>query len=139
MFFFFFKQKTAYEMRISDWSSDVCSSDLDATSPDGQVLRLFTDTGGGMNLTTRGADKLGLAYDKDNNLGSEHEPVFGTTPWPAYSGPWIRPPKSAAVRLATLRSEERHAGKERVSTCTYRWLAYPYNNNIQQLRKYTLD
>src|SRR3546814_12736523 len=28
MLFFFFKQKTAYEMRISDWSSDVCSSDL---------------------------------------------------------------------------------------------------------------
>src|SRR3546814_2565880 len=27
-FFFFFKQKTAYEMRISDWSSNVCSSDL---------------------------------------------------------------------------------------------------------------
>src|SRR3546814_3956558 len=39
--FFFFKQKTAYEMRISDWSSDVCSSDLtgrwptdEAESPD---------------------------------------------------------------------------------------------------------
>src|SRR3546814_963389 len=31
LFFFFFKQKTAYEMRISDWSSDVCSSDLDDT------------------------------------------------------------------------------------------------------------
>src|SRR3546814_1544218 len=30
LFFFFFKQKTAYEMRISDWSSDVCSSDLSA-------------------------------------------------------------------------------------------------------------
>src|SRR3546814_2277807 len=29
--FFFFKQKTAYEMRISDWSSDVCSSDLTLT------------------------------------------------------------------------------------------------------------
>src|SRR3546814_7312131 len=28
LFLFFFKQKTAYEMRISDWSSDVCSSDL---------------------------------------------------------------------------------------------------------------
>src|SRR3546814_8536573 len=28
MLYFFFKQKTAYEMRISDWSSDVCSSDL---------------------------------------------------------------------------------------------------------------
>src|SRR3546814_15952705 len=34
---FFFKQKTAYEMRISDWSSDVCSSDLDALAlPAGQ-------------------------------------------------------------------------------------------------------
>src|SRR3546814_2936442 len=29
LLFFFFKQKTAYEMRISDWSSDVCSSDLE--------------------------------------------------------------------------------------------------------------
>src|SRR3546814_20585829 len=33
-FFFFFKQKTAYEMRISDWSSDVCSSDLVAAALD---------------------------------------------------------------------------------------------------------
>src|SRR3546814_12157165 len=33
LFFFFFKQKTAYEMRISDWSSDVCSSDLDGAAP----------------------------------------------------------------------------------------------------------
>src|SRR3546814_1607225 len=31
---FFFKQKTAYEMRISDWSSDVCSSDLEIRDPD---------------------------------------------------------------------------------------------------------
>src|SRR3546814_15334461 len=37
LFFFFFKQKTAYEMRISDWSSDVCSSDLDTAEP---LLRL---------------------------------------------------------------------------------------------------
>src|SRR3546814_6164265 len=33
--FFFFKQKTAYEMRISDWSSDVCSSDLQARRGEG--------------------------------------------------------------------------------------------------------
>src|SRR3546814_447638 len=33
MFVFFFKQKTAYEMRISDWSSDVCSSDLHGPRP----------------------------------------------------------------------------------------------------------
>src|SRR3546814_6252692 len=37
-FFFFFKQKTAYEMRISDWSSDVCSSDLTPTSSAGTAL-----------------------------------------------------------------------------------------------------
>src|SRR3546814_9780365 len=33
LFCFFFKQKTAYEMRISDWSSDVCSSDLPTSVP----------------------------------------------------------------------------------------------------------
>src|SRR3546814_20852167 len=40
--FFFFKQKTAYEMRISDWSSDVCSSDLRAGAVRGRLLgRLY--------------------------------------------------------------------------------------------------
>src|SRR3546814_3584343 len=41
-FVFFCKQKTAYEMRISDWSSDVCSSDLfaHAPAPDDDGLRL---------------------------------------------------------------------------------------------------
>src|SRR3546814_4994389 len=37
--FFFFKQKTAYEMRISDWSSDVCSSDLH------RAVRICADDG----------------------------------------------------------------------------------------------
>src|SRR3546814_14894359 len=37
--FFFFKQKTAYEMRISDWSSDVCSSDLEGVF-EADVLRI---------------------------------------------------------------------------------------------------
>src|SRR3546814_7738263 len=41
LWFFFFKQKTAYEMRISDWSSDVCSSDLEARDP--RRLRLGMD------------------------------------------------------------------------------------------------
>src|SRR3546814_10023208 len=40
--FFFFKQKTAYEMRISDWSSDVCSSDLFVVS----LLLQEAETGG---------------------------------------------------------------------------------------------
>src|SRR3546814_8747266 len=39
---FFFKQKTAYEMRISDWSSDVCSSDLGALT---YALKANTDNG----------------------------------------------------------------------------------------------
>src|SRR3546814_6455550 len=43
-FFFFFKQKTAYEMRISDWSSDVCSSDLYK----GAEFALNGDGGGGL-------------------------------------------------------------------------------------------
>src|SRR3546814_446211 len=38
-YFFFFKQKTAYDMRISDWSSDVCSSDLLLSDPGGQIAR----------------------------------------------------------------------------------------------------
>src|SRR3546814_6527229 len=37
MIIFFFKQKTAYEMRISDWSSDVCSSDLPVGLPEGRA------------------------------------------------------------------------------------------------------
>src|SRR5213596_3817744 len=37
VFFFFFKQKTAYEIRPCDWSSDVCSSDLELGEPDQEV------------------------------------------------------------------------------------------------------
>src|SRR3546814_1685207 len=42
MFCFFFKQKTAYEMRISDWSSDVCSSDLLTEAiPAGETISFY--------------------------------------------------------------------------------------------------
>src|SRR3546814_16897020 len=43
LFFFFFKQKTAYEMRISDWSSDVCSSDLQIAEKTGAKITLTED------------------------------------------------------------------------------------------------
>src|SRR3546814_2765447 len=45
--FFFFKQKTAYEVRISDWSSDVCSSDLDDVmkKKDADTVRFQLDPG----------------------------------------------------------------------------------------------
>src|SRR3546814_5219385 len=49
VFFFFCKQKTAYEMRISDWSSDVCSSDLGVFARDGQMGGL-----GDLATTTEG-------------------------------------------------------------------------------------
>src|SRR3546814_7100005 len=48
--FFFFKQKTAYEMRISDWSSDVCSSDLAATLMPLPEIQIF---GGGAHAGRR--------------------------------------------------------------------------------------
>src|SRR3546814_4496380 len=44
-YFFFFKQKTAYEMRISDWSSDVCSSDLKEVQVFGTWRNWFKDLG----------------------------------------------------------------------------------------------
>src|SRR3546814_15469202 len=47
-FFFFFKQKTAYEMRISDWSSDVCSSDLfDQAFAQRETDGIILEVGGG--------------------------------------------------------------------------------------------
>src|SRR3546814_5704366 len=49
-FFFFFKQKTAYEMRISDWSSDVCSSDLLAALEGAFELRKLPRVVGALGL-----------------------------------------------------------------------------------------
>src|SRR3546814_379170 len=45
VYVFFFKQKTAYEMRISDWSSDVCSSDLSGVPGDLQLYHADRDHG----------------------------------------------------------------------------------------------
>src|SRR3546814_8902611 len=51
--FFFFKQKTAYELRISDWSSDVCSSDLRGV----KVLSLDLDEVDGLAAKVRRKDR----------------------------------------------------------------------------------
>src|SRR3546814_2594440 len=66
MFCFFFKQKTAYEMRISDWSSDVCSSDL---------VRALTTVDLVANLALRIVDRNAAltALDKHNKVrNSDH-------------------------------------------------------------------
>src|SRR3546814_4241450 len=57
LFFFFFKQKTAYEMRISDWSSDVCSSDLILEIFPNAVMFLSANLFGIIRLWPTAADR----------------------------------------------------------------------------------
>src|SRR3546814_8818595 len=68
--FFFFKQKTAYEMRISDWSSDVCSSDLSNTLS-GSVTVIVTRVLPNGNLVVRGEKQVSL------NKGAERVALEG--------------------------------------------------------------
>src|SRR3546814_17624141 len=56
-FLFFFKQKTAYEMRISDWSSDVCSSDLLDHLLSKDSRRIFWLCQGSRGLAYKNADR----------------------------------------------------------------------------------
>src|SRR3546814_6880424 len=100
MHFLFFKQKTAYEMRISDWSSDVCSSDL---------LEFRDDAGHALQHDMQFAHRL-----------PQETPAFGGT---------IGRIDHSRQHLLQLvhdlslqwRSEERRVGKECVSTCRSRW------------------
>src|SRR3546814_2713912 len=105
-FFFFFKQKTAYEMRISDWSSDVCSSDL--------VQEALVDLPASiapLPLLVGPPDAAALDAFAEI-LAKAKRPII-----------WA----GGGARHATdeIRSEERRVGKECVSTCRSRWS--PYN------------
>src|SRR3546814_11895756 len=109
--FFFFKQKTAYEMRMSDWSSDVCSSDLGHHGDKGAhradvVLpaAAYTEKDG-LYVNTEGRVQEGFAASFP--LGEARED------WK------ILRALSEAVRH-TLSSEERRVGKECSSTCSSR-------------------
>src|SRR3546814_3312503 len=101
----FFKQKTAYEMRISDWSSDVCSSDLpiDGKGP------IVSDQRSRVEVKAPG-----IIPRK-----SVHEPV--QTGLKAIDA--LVPVGRGQREL--IRSEERRVGKECVSTCRSRWSPYP--------------
>src|SRR3546814_5875931 len=111
---FFFKQKTAYEMRISDWSSDVCSSDLEIpcfglTGPEaGSDAGAIPDTGVVCKGTYDGKEVLGMKLN--------------------FAKRWITlAPIATVVGLAFKlhdRSEGRRVGKEGVSTCRSRWSPY---------------
>src|SRR3546814_3152488 len=98
-FFFFFKQKTAYEMRISDWSSDVCSSDL--AIPDVTVEHVPAEI------------DLPVSRMRGNAHG-----------YTAFAMECFIDELAARRGLEPLRSEERRVGKECVSTGRYRWSPY---------------
>src|SRR3546814_6578760 len=99
MFVFFFKQKTAYEMRISDWSSDVCSSDLYARILPAALARPTL-------VLASAAAAFAVALALIPTLGMDLIPQL------------------AQDRFDLTRSEERRVGKECVSTCRYRWSPY---------------
>src|SRR3546814_3482239 len=106
-FFFFFKQKTAYEMRISDWSSDVCSSDL-------------VDTAGLVIIRTLQAIKSLGGIEKRRAAAGDDAFFNGRT------GGVQRVVDAVLAFLhfnfsRAAKSEERRVGKECVSTCSSRW------------------
>src|SRR3546814_5748776 len=102
-FVVFFKQKTAYELRISDWSSDVCSSDLKGGDQLGRRRRA-----GGLSRHACPA----VWGDRSGRRGRARRRGRG------------RGRVVVSRRAATGRSEERRVGKECVSTCRSRWSPY---------------
>src|SRR3546814_1226894 len=108
---FFFKQKPAYEMRISDWSSDVCSSDLSTGRPVASMRRH-----GRFPHWIRSS--AGLARGEAEAVdveGGEPPPPHETLAGVIVTG---------SGAMVTERSEERRVGKECVSTCRSRWSPY---------------
>src|SRR3546814_5488877 len=114
LFFFFFKQKTAYEMRISDWSSDVCSSDLKERSNGEKELHLPL-------LDKR--EERGLKRKQTLQVKRVISTLLNLTKTLK-----IRLPEGDPLRdllfIHDSRSEERRVGKECVSTCRSRWSPY---------------
>src|SRR3546814_12635364 len=125
--FFFFKQKTAYEMRISDWSSDVCSSDLTPASR--WIMSVVAALNPWVRKTFRAARRTvrALAFSSPLLGGGEVMTWLVRricldwkflTRWPGFG---IVPNRSVRINLVIrLRSEERRVGKECVRTCRSR-------------------
>src|SRR3546814_1232007 len=105
--FFFFKQKTAYEMRISDWSSDVCSSDLT------QTLLWRPWPARDPNFTVNARGETACRVYRMVPARALWDLVMRSTY--AYSDPGF------ILIDECNRSEERRVGKECVSTCRSRW------------------
>src|SRR3546814_5192222 len=110
---FFFKQKTAYEMRISDWSSDVCSSDLDPSVVDADGVYRFT--GPARVFVT---EPSAIAAIKNGRIQAGDVVVL------ICRGPIGAGMEETYQLTSALRSEERRVGKECGSTCRSRWSPY---------------
>src|SRR3546814_4398067 len=81
--FFFFKQKTAYEMRISDWSSDVCSSDLeqaDLTAECEELAKLVESPARQKTRLRKDLEKLRDVYGLDTLLGARRTTIAEAAP-----------------------------------------------------------
>src|SRR3546814_13741627 len=127
--FFFFKQKTAYEMRSSDWSSDVCSSDLQRLAFVGLPARQLEQAEEarhvriiGVERERRFAHRIAAGAIARVEIGARHREQPRRRIGAAFVGAQ-RQRARFAERLAP-RSEERRVGKERVSTCRARWWPY---------------
>src|SRR3546814_15124942 len=109
---FFFKQKTAYELRISDWSSDVCSSDL-------LVEQLTCNEKVEGSIPFTGTINAQIACQIMCRLAA----VITS----------LKPSRKVA---SGRRSEERRVGKECVSTCRSRWSPYHYKKKKQKRKTF---
>src|SRR3546814_18890846 len=116
MFFFFFKQKSAYEMRISDWSSDVCSSDL---------AHGYSASKGIPGLRRAQASYYARRFGVELDPETEVVVTLGSKEGLANLAQAITAPGDVVLAPNPSRSEERRVGKECVSTCRSRWS--PYN------------
>src|SRR3546814_9647086 len=109
IYLFFFKQKTAYEMRISDWSSDVCSSDLQHCFYGAPLIR-------------RGYEGAAWTSFLDVLDKSDWAPNFLHLSTLDGDGENANALKAVCAQQGRgLRSEERRVGKECVSPCRSRW------------------
>src|SRR3546814_979617 len=102
--FFFFKQKTAYELRIRDWSSDVCSSYLPELQAFREEVRDFVANNLPEHLKAPQMAAASIFASHEDE--KEWAKILAKKGWEVYSWP---------VELG--RSEERRVGKECVSTC----------------------
>src|SRR3546814_3415019 len=86
MVFFFFKQKTAYEMRISDWSSDVCSSDLPPNRRGSLLVSAKTDEQYGVQIVDLGKERMRGGCRRCRPLGAGGVSQIGQCPDMQHAG-----------------------------------------------------